>query len=357
MRMQWLISQKPSFVASRVFEREQTHRRGVLAAMSFLLLFSVSSVFGHHLAEPILSRLLGRDHLLNLCLIALHELLQPVHSAFHLLLVVGGVYGVFDRVRAVARLRSVVRALELHLPSPHSVVGLAAAAVNVDASAIRVMRGLSTPAFTAGLLMPRIYIGEELATRLAPSELSAVIAHEDAHRRRRDPLRLTAWRFLACLLFFLPVLRRLADDMADEAEVAADDAAVTRSGVDPLTLASALLAIAKRFDGRAIVPATAPGFHREEILGRRVRRLAGEESAIGTHLTRRSALLAVVALTAIWVSGLIVAHPLPATKLAGTERHDGQHCLHHSASPLSHLFCRGTAQPTAAHSGECPHLA
>ena len=39
---------------------------------------------------------------------------------------------------------------------------------------------------------------------------------------RRDPLRLSLMRFLACTLFYIPALRRLADDLTDEAEIEAD---------------------------------------------------------------------------------------------------------------------------------------
>ena len=358
---------KPEFIAAPVFARERSHRRGVLLAMAFLLFLSTSPVYGHHFAEPLTAALLGRDHLFSLCVVALYEMLAPVHDVFHLLLVVGVVYAVVDRMRAMRRLSAALRLLRTVRPAPASVVGRAAAAVGVDHRVVRVVHGSALPAVTAGLWRPVIFVAQEVVQRLPRDELAAVIAHEDAHRRRRDPLRLTAWRFLACTLFFLPVLRRLADDMADEAEVTADDDAVVRSQVQPLALASALLSVARRFSGRMEHTVAATAFHRSEILGRRVRRLTGEDVPVGTHLTRRSVSAAAIALSAVWLSGLAVAHPLAAATSAhdgGTARpHEGaRHCSHEHRWAITHLFCRGlshqgssTTMPGQSATAPCPH--
>ncbi len=96
-------------------------------------------------------------------------------------------------------------------------------------------------AFCAGLLRPRVYVSRGALAMLGPAEREAVIAHEAHHARRRDPLRLLVARSLGEGLFFLPVMRRLADRYAALAEVAADDAAV-RVSRSPQPLASALLA-------------------------------------------------------------------------------------------------------------------
>ena len=44
-------------------------------------------------------------------------------------------------------------------------------------------------ALTAGLIRPRIYLSKRLLNALSPAELAAVVAHEQAHRRRRDAVR------------------------------------------------------------------------------------------------------------------------------------------------------------------------
>jgi Zn-dependent protease with chaperone function len=95
-------------------------------------------------------------------------------------------------------------------------------------------------AFCTGLWRPRVYVTRGTLELLPADQLAAVVAHEQHHARRRDPLRLFVARALADGLFFLPALGRLADRYASLAELAADEAAVSRAG--PRPLAAALLA-------------------------------------------------------------------------------------------------------------------
>ncbi len=102
-----------------------------------------------------------------------------------------------------------------------------------------------------------------------------------------------------------------------------------------------------------------------EFYVRRIRRLAGETSVVASHLTRRSLLGAATMLCVVWVSGVIVSHPMPA---AGAHAH-AAHCEHPGEGAFSHLFCRGgllarepessRAQPGGAGTGDvapaCPH--
>ncbi len=220
--------------------------------------------------------------------------------------------------------------------------------MSVDPSCLRVVPGLPNPAFTAGFLRPRIYISELLAEHLEEDELAALIAHEGAHVARRDPLRLSFFRALACVLFWLPALRRLADDMSDEAELAADDVAARGR---PLVLASAIVGVA-RWSSLEASPAIAPaavGFVGNRLLDSRVRRLAGEPVTVRTHVTRRSLLSAAAALMVVWTSGVVMAHPLPAL---ADEAH-ARHCDHRQRPAFAHLFCMGS--PFAPMTGECPH--
>jgi Zn-dependent protease with chaperone function len=99
-------------------------------------------------------------------------------------------------------------------------------------------------AFCSGLLRPRIYVSRGALDLLDDEELCAVVAHEAHHARRRDPLRVFIARALADALFFLPVLRRLAERYSALAELAADEAAVRQSGTRQ-PLAAALLAFEK----------------------------------------------------------------------------------------------------------------
>lgn len=114
-----------------------------------------------------------------------------------------------------------------------------AIAGELDARAVRLFESSRPQAFCAGLLRPRVFLSAAARDRLCDTELRAVLAHEDHHVRRRDPLRLFAARVLADALFFVPALSRLERRYAELAELAADEAAVRAAG--SAALASALL--------------------------------------------------------------------------------------------------------------------
>ncbi len=326
--------------------REQRHRRRVLLALASLIVLSLTPVFGHHVLGAVSWLPASQQHLGMFCLVALHRLLAPVHDAFHVLLVVGIAYASVERGRAIWRHRRIMGALVERIPLAGSTLADAARRVGLAPDSVRLIEGSPNPAFTTGWWRPRVYVAADLATRLTTPELDAVLAHEAEHLRRRDPLRLFLLRCLAGVLFWLPAIRRLVDDLADEAEIAADDAAALAHA---LPLASAILVMAGA-SPVALDPAV--GFQRTDLLERRIRRLAGEDAAVGTHVSRRSIVAAASVLLAVWVSGVIVLHPLPP---AGTTGAHSDHCAHARASLLSHLFCRG-AQPRAG-TDDCPHVA
>ena len=360
---------RTAYLTPQMFAREQAHRRALLLGVGLLIVFSTSPVIGHHLATKADTLLAGRDHLWGICLIALHLLLAPVHNVFHIALLAGIGYAMWDRTRAWRGLQRTLRALEARVPTEAEALGRAARRAGLPPERLRVVEGLPNPAFTAGFWRPVVYVAEALPERLDGPQLDVVLAHEAAHVARRDPARLSMLRFFACMLFYLPALRRLADDLADEAEIDADDAAVARGA--PLVLASAILALAEWAGprpprGSEIGPFprfTIVGFQslqRVDLLGRRIRRLAGEPTAAGTHVTRRSLGGAGAMLAAVWVSGLMMAHPLPAevtstpSPLAPHDHSGPAHCQHRGAWAWTHLFCLGSgAHPLGV---PCPHV-
>jgi hypothetical protein len=97
-------------------------------------------------------------------------------------------------------------------------------------------------AFCAGYLRPGVYISRRTLEVLSDEELEAVLAHEQHHRRVRDPLRFAFARIVGQALFFLPVLRPLGDRYRMVAELNADDAAVRASAGEKGPLAAAMLA-------------------------------------------------------------------------------------------------------------------
>lgn len=345
------------YLAATLRGREQTHRRHVLLAIGGLIVLSTSPVVGHHLVTRASGMLAGRDHVLNVCLIALHELLSPVHFGFHVLLVLGLAYALWDRIRAAREVRRVLGILDARPPDPNSAVARSARQAGLANTRIRMVDGLPNPAFTVGWWSPVVYVASELADVLDEQQLAAVLAHEAAHVMRRDPFRLSVLRFFACVLFYIPALRRLADDAADEAEIAADDHAALNT---PVVLASAILAIASawgggtgdRHSGRLQEYGAVVGFQQLGLLQRRIRRLLGEDTSPRTHVTRRSVAGASTVLVAVWLSGMIMAHPLPAQSGRDAGHVGRAHCHHDGELALTHLFCLGILHHV---DGDCPH--
>lgn len=329
----------------RLVSREEKQRRGVLLAIGVLIVLVLSPLFSHHLFRGTEALLAGQEHIGPVCMVALHVLMEPVHGLFHLLFAAGVAYALWDRVQAWRHGRGILASLEVELAAPGDPFWEAARARGVDPGLLRLVDGLPTPAFTIGLLKPRIYVARALAGQLDPAQLAMVLAHEGAHGARRDPLRLSLLRFLTCMLFWIPALRRLAADVADEAEVQADDVAAAGQ---PLVLASAIVALAR--SGPGMIPRAAVGFHRPELLERRVRRLLGQDPLPTTHLTRRSIFGASIALLLVFVSGAAMAHPLPAA----SGEHGPEHCTSHSSNAATHLFCPvGPLHRFAG--GDCPY--
>ena len=335
--------------------------------MAIAVLLALTPVIGRHLLGLAHQPLTGIDHLGALCLVALHQLVAPLHVALHLLVGAGLVYAVWERARVWRRARRALAPLDGHRPVAGDPFWQAAAAAGLSPSRLRIVDGLPTPAFTAGWWAPLVYVARELgegARRLPPDELVAVIAHEHAHVRRRDPLRFSVLRAIASVLFWMPALRALADDVIDEAEVLADDAAARV--VDPLTLAGTLVALARWRSpvagpggpGEGPPAEYAVGFLRRDLLDRRVRRLVGEERAPDSRLTRRSVAGAALALAVVWVAGVADLHELPHDAAArGHDVAHATHCHHLRQPVLSHLFCRWSAPGGWITRGgeDCPH--
>lgn len=121
---------------------------------------------------------------------------------------------------------------------------------------VRVFAGREPVAFCAGLLRPRVYVSTGLVAALGAEQLAAVLAHEQHHRRTRDPLRLAVVQAGARALFFVPVLRPLHGAYATVAELGADEAAIAASNGRRGPLASALTAVTAPGDpaGPAVAP-------------------------------------------------------------------------------------------------------
>ncbi len=92
---------------------------------------------------------------------------------------------------------------------------------------IRILDDARPYAWTAGLWRPTVTLSVGLLTRLDDTALAAVLAHEAAHVRRRDPLRRLVSKYAACACPYVPALRALAAHLRLRQEVEADQLATT----------------------------------------------------------------------------------------------------------------------------------
>ena len=161
-----------------------------------------------------------------------------------------------------------------------------------------------TAPITRGLFRPEICIPPRAERDLLDEEIEAMLAHEIAHARRRDPLLLSLCRATEILFFFQPLLPLARRKLVEEIEILCDDSAARTTG-DPAALASCLAEVATWLvadspEARAIAMAAG-----RSKLERRVGLLL--DRGHGSHVPGRGALLAPAAFAT-----LASVLPLPA---------------------------------------------
>jgi Zn-dependent protease with chaperone function len=159
-----------------------------------------------------------------------------------------------------------------------------------------VVRDESPFAITAGFLRPKVYVSSGLLAMLDDRELEAVLQHESAHVRRRDPLRRLVGRAARRALFFLPVVHDLWDRYHAGAELAADAGAVNRVGRDPV--ARAFLKLLD-LQGQAGELRAASGF--ATMLDLRAAYLLAPRSGVRLPAIRRARLAASIGIPAMLI--------------------------------------------------------
>lgn len=161
---------------------------------------------------------------------------------------------------------------------------------------------VDAPAAVVGLLRPRVEIDPRLADLVSPAGLAAARAHEEAHARHHDPLRIwlaqlatdLQWPFggaAARLAAWLDALELARDDEARRAGASGEDLAEALVGAARLASASARPAAVARLDGPA------------RALAARVQRLLAPLEAERLPARGRAMILAVTAtlLVAAWM--------------------------------------------------------
>jgi GWxTD domain-containing protein len=97
---------------------------------------------------------------------------------------------------------------------------------------------------TVGVLHPKVILPSDWRDWPQP-KLRAVLAHEQAHVARQDPLRLLAASIYRSVAWFHPLAWWLRAELAELAEQASDDAAIA-AGEDRVKYAEALLSFIER---------------------------------------------------------------------------------------------------------------
>lgn len=173
-------------------------------------------------------------------------------------------------IRGLWQTHRLRRRLERHATPPTEPLRAVADELDI-AGRVRLIATQEHVAITVGLWRPYIVLSDGLVTELRREQLRAVLTHERAHLRRRDPLRLLATRVLAAQLWFVPLAVDLRAHARRGYELGADRDAVDTCGRS--AVAAALLRV-------GTMPATAPSvaapFSVPELLRDRVEQLESE---------------------------------------------------------------------------------
>lgn len=167
-----------------------------------------------------------------MCLAYTHLLKLVIVWSGGALFVSGLFYGLFKGLREIIKTRGALKSLPIK--------DTGAALLLIDDKDLKT-------AFTCGLFRPRIYVSKGLMSELEYAELKAVLLHELAHKKDRDPLRFFLLSLAKDVFFYLPALRGLLSRIRRLREFEADAKAASAME-EPYSLAHALL--------KAIRPAT-----------------------------------------------------------------------------------------------------
>ena len=163
------------------------------------------------------------------------------------------------------------------LAIPAGLVGLVVMRAGLRATRSALRKSSDLPIATVGLLRPRVVVSEEFRAAANPSVLSAALAHEEAHRRARDPLRIWGARFVTDLQWPLSGARARLERWHLGLELRRDDEAI-RAGASPTALAEGLLIAAELIRSESLGGAAAAMTGDGGGLALRVRRLLSNEA-------------------------------------------------------------------------------
>jgi len=221
------------------------------------------------------------------------ETMGVVLMFFAALAILLGIQATVRLVRLIARSNAAIRPL-LAAGTPVAITGIDAPARVIDAAFPVVA--------VVGLRRPTLIIARSVLDACTPDELSAIVAHEAGHIRRRDNLTRLLMGVTPDFVSWFPGSKRaVAAAWHEAAEDAADDCADTLGPSGRLHLAEALLRVARLVPaGTTPIVLPTSALYRGEDLGRRVRRLLVPAAHEGRklHSASRRLLTAGAAVTA-----------------------------------------------------------
>ena len=118
--------------------------------------------------------------------------------------------------------------------------------IDIQATAsVRSSPGLLEPG-VVGFLRPTLLLPEEILKHLPPSQLEAVIAHEQSHVRRRDNLTAAIHMVVEAVFWFHPFVWWIGARLVEERERACDESVLSLGG-EPRDYAEAIVSVCKLY--------------------------------------------------------------------------------------------------------------
>jgi len=178
-----------------------------------------------------------------------------------------------------------------------------------ERAAAWVMDGGAPCVMLAGVLRPRLVISRNVVAALSAEQLSAVIRHERAHGRSHDNLKRLLVLLAPDLLPFFPAFRSIERAWARISEWAADDGAAAGKARRSLSLAAALVRVA-RLGAGAAPPALVTSLMADASdLSERVDRLLRPANPVARSARREPVLAASGSLLLAGAMAAVLAQP------------------------------------------------
>lgn len=169
-------------------------------------------------------------------------------------------------------------------------------------------------AFAAGIFRPTIFVPADIQSALAPSQVIAILKHEEVHVRHRDPAWTMASRLVCAIAWPNPVVWILARHLTASCEERCDQE-VLQSGIAPKDYAGVLLQVAESFARQPVAAMVGAGvFTTKSRLSRRISNMLEKPLAAVVSLSAKTRIL-VVSLAAATAGGAcLIASATPGIR-------------------------------------------